>query len=283
MRQFLSAVRALRASILALCVGAVFGLGGCREDKAQADDAPIPAQPAQAPASPAPVPAPAFAPIRREPASLTQTAAGCKGEECPKVEAKWLRFPDDPALTAAVERELVRLAQPVSPDQAAPAQQTIADYAADLLADAQPRTQAILSAEVAREHGRLLSLDLSGYTYTGGAHGNTNSAYFNYDREGKRRIALGDVLLPGQEARFWKAAEKAHRQWIDGLEDVDPAQWLKDWPFARTDDFLPADQGLQLRYGSYAIAPYSEGQPTLLIAYSELEGVLRPEWLAAVR
>jgi len=34
-----------------------------------------------------------------------------------------------------------------------------------------------------------------------------------------------------------------------------------------------------IKYDSYQIAPYSAGQPELLIPYEALKGILRPEYL----
>jgi hypothetical protein len=39
------------------------------------------------------------------------------------------------------------------------------------------------------------------------------------------------------------------------------------------------DTGIVVKYQPYEIAPYSSGQPELLIPYSELKGILRPEYL----
>lgn len=45
--------------------------------------------------------------------------------------------------------------------------------------------------------------------------------------------------------------------------------------------FRPHPPGLVVKYDAYTIAPYSHGQPEILIPYERLRGVLRPEFIPA--
>ena len=47
--------------------------------------------------------------------------------------------------------------------------------------------------------------------------------------------------------------------------------------------FAFTDQGIVVKYDTYQIAPYSYGQPELLIPYSELDGALRVDYLPLTR
>jgi hypothetical protein len=42
------------------------------------------------------------------------------------------------------------------------------------------------------------------------------------------------------------------------------------------------EQGLILQYGEYEIGPYVVGLPRLVIPFSELQGVLKPEYLPKI-
>jgi len=53
------------------------------------------------------------------------------------------------------------------------------------------------------------------------------------------------------------------------------------WPFQPAQNIALTDQGLLVKYNPYEVAPYSFGQPELLLPYSELRGILRPDYLPA--
>jgi Protein of unknown function (DUF3298) len=94
---------------------------------------------------------------------------------------------------------------------------------------------------------------------------------------------LQDLLLPKQKATLDKLAHEAFKTWIvDSKLATDPKEYEQAWPFQVTDNFLLGEQGLILQYGEYDIGPYVVGLPRLVIPFSELQGVLKPEYLPKV-
>lgn len=240
--------------LAALVVGV--GLGAChKKDQGEA--------PAAAASS-------GFEPLKVEVANLKQTQAGCQGEDCPTVDAEWLRFPADPSLSALVERELVTVASEKK-------QATVAAFAQDYLKDADRRWNITLQTKLLRQQGSLLVLDLAAYDYTGGAHGNPVDRVLNYDRARRKVLSLDDVVQLGQAHRFWQLAQAQHKAWAAPMLKDDP-DFLKTWPFRMTDNFMLGEKGLVLKYSAYAIGPYSEGEPEITIPYTQLAGIIRPEW-----
>jgi len=108
--------------------------------------------------------------------------------------------------------------------------------------------------------GAVSVIEVTAYSYTGGAHGMTTISTINYDRANKRALSLTDILLPEKESQFWQIARRVHREWV--TQQDDPLNY-QGWPFQSTSMFLLTHEGLDLQYDPYAIGPYSRGTPTI--------------------
>ncbi len=212
----------------------------------------------------------AFAPLKAENQTLKLTKPACAGEDCATLDASWPLFAQETALSALVERQLITLAG----SQLA----TMPAFAQAYLKGAESRWSITLLAKLLRQekHYAVISLDV--YDFTGGAHGNPSNQLLNYDRAQQRQLRLNDILLAGQQAAFEQQARLAHERWALPFLKED-AGYLQSWPFQPTDNFMLAKQGLVLKYQAYAIAPYSSGQPDILIPYEKLAGIIKPEWV----
>lgn len=200
---------------------------------------------------------------------------GCQGQECPLVNIDTLSFTDEPQLDALIERRLLQMTQD-SPDAPLPA--SLQSYEQDFLASAEPGWSSYLQAKIREQHDNLVLIELSSYLYTGGAHGMPGRGFINYDRKLAKPLNLKDMLLPGQEAAFWKLAEQAHKRWLAANKlDQDP-DYAKTWPFERTANIGLGYGAMLLKYDVYSIAPYSSGHPELHIPYPQLNGILKPQY-----
>ena len=87
--------------------------------------------------------------------------------------------------------------------------------------------------------------------------------------------------MPKKIPEFEQALKKQHAIWLKTNTEAvqNPGAYDKLWPFVPTDNAALLSEGLALTYDPYTIAPYSFGRPTILIPYSELVGILRPELL----
>lgn len=228
------------------------------------------------PAPPAPVVVQEFLPLQTETVAWERQQPKCKGKQCASVTVDVVRFPDNAELSALIEKELVGLIQgPLN--QGEP---TLDGYATGFLARADKRSTASLRAGLLRQTGALVVVRLDTSLYTGGAHGIPVTAFLNYDRHLNRRLLLDDVVQDGRRPALVDLARKAHEAWLKQNSFTDSA-FVEQWPFVETDNFALGSQGLILAYNVYALAPYSAGQPELLLPYAELQGILRPEWILA--
>ncbi|PNG06220.1 DUF3298 domain-containing protein [Stutzerimonas stutzeri] len=205
-----------------------------------------------------------------------QRPTGCaeQDERCPLVNIDTQLFADEPALNALIDARLRKMTVN-SPDAEVPA--TLEGYQQAFLRNAEPGWSSYLQSKLIDQHGSLLVIELSSYLYTGGAHGMPGRGFINYDREQDRELGLADVLLPGKEGAFWRAAAKAHQRWL--LANQHDAKFARQWPFVRTANVALLHDKVLLKYDVYSIAPYSSGHPELEIPYTELRAIVKPEYL----
>lgn len=122
----------------------------------------------------------------------------------------------------------------------------------------------------------LFSID--NYAYLGGAHGLPYREYLVFDTQTKRQVTLDDMLLPKQKPRFEALAHDAYRKWVKTMTD-DVASYESSWPFSLSSNVTLDTTGMRILYQPYDIAPYASGMPELHIPYSQLKGVIKPNYL----
>lgn len=213
-----------------------------------------------------------------QPVKWSRSKANCKGE-CPRMEVDSLVFPGVPRLTELVDHALAMMTG--LGDERMPPYSTIAEFETYFWKTAAPRDVVQLAAKTRYRNRYLTVIELnSGQYFTGAAHGITATQFLNWDNARGQVLGLDQLLMPGAYPRFVEALERAHGRWMQATPEVqdDPRAWQRLWPFQPTDNVAITDAGLVAKYDSYQIAPYSSGQPELLIPYTELGDVLREEY-----
>jgi hypothetical protein len=229
----------------------------------------------------------------------------CKGNTCPDftVERLQSNFPFiDQLLDQQILNQLGRMLEVVDADTPAASTPTNTESKSDLDSQAQlyadsfvkideelkalsssHQISLMIKPKILQPKGKLATVVLNSSSYLGGAHGATSQRYYNFDLANQKQVQLHDLLLPKQKATLEKLAHEAFKTWIvDSKLATDPKEYEQAWPFQLTDNFLLGEQGLILQYGEYDIGPYVVGLPRLVIPFSELQGVLKPEYLPKV-
>lgn len=204
---------------------------------------------------------------------------GCEGE-CPTLEVNTLVFAGHPELTRLIDHALAMMTG--INDDGPPPYDDISGFEDYYWQVAGSRDSVLLAAKLRYRSKYLTVIELDSWQYfTGAAHGVGATQFLNWDNARKALIPLEQVLTPGSQAQFDAALQRAHAQWLARQPDVqaDPDTWNRLWPFQASDNYAFTDQGVVVKYDTYELAPYSYGQPELLIPYSELEGVLRVDYL----
>ena len=199
---------------------------------------------------------------------------GCSNADCPLVNIDTIHFPANPKLDGIIEKRLLQLTQD-NERSALPA--SLKAYEEQFMASAESRNSSYLQAKVREQHDGLVIIELSSYLDTGGAHGMPGRGFINYSRQQDKVLSLQDMLVPGQEATFWKTAEEAHKGWLISTGMDKDAEFVKTWPFRQTPHIALTYGAVVLKYEVYAIAPYSMGHIELKIPYPRLNGVIKPE------
>ena len=220
-----------------------------------------------------------FQPNYRTPLETTRDASeqlkpGCSNPDCPLVNIDTLRFPAEPALDGIIEKRLLQMTRT---EKNAPVAPTLAAYREQFLASAGPRNSSYLQAKVREQHDGLVIIELSSYLDTGGAHGTPGRGFINYSRQQHKVLNLSDMLLPGQEEAFWKAAQGPHKSWVISTKLAQEAEFVANWPFVKTPHVALTYGGVILKYDVTTIAPYALGHVELKIPYPRLNGILKPE------
>lgn len=120
----------------------------------------------------------------------------------------------------------------------------------------------------ANYHG-LLTVQYTGYGYTGGAHGYAYENYRTADIIQQKNIKLEDIV--DVEAVPWNQLLLAHLGSRKG-ELFEPAT------LTYTQNFFFDQDSLTFVYGQYEIAPYASGIIQIALPLSRISGALKPEF-----
>jgi hypothetical protein len=134
---------------------------------------------------------------------------------------------------------------------------------------------------VLNQHG-IISLELSEYSFLGGAHPNGVVAYNNYELSTGKKIMLNDILLSGYEKILNPLAEKEFRK----VRELKPDEslekagfWFKNDKFKLTDNFAIQKNGLKFFFNDYEVGPHVMGATEIFISYSEIKQIIKKDGL----
>jgi hypothetical protein len=126
----------------------------------------------------------------------------------------------------------------------------------------------------------VFCLSFSDYSYTGGAHPNSNLTYLNFEVSTGKTLALSDLMKPGFEKQLTAIAEKDFRK-RKGLAPqaslAEAGYDFDDDQFKLNDNFAVTKDGLVFYYNPYEIAAYAGGPTELVIKWSEIKGLIKKD------
>jgi len=134
-------------------------------------------------------------------------------------------------------------------------------------------------AQVLLNQPGIVTISISTYAFTGGAHGMSVTQYLVFDTVTGRQFALNDFFAQGFEAQLDKLIERRFRQ-IRGLSETDPLNGEKGGLFENqirhNDNFAVTGSGVRFLYNQYEIAPYAAGQIEIELPFNQLRDILKP-------
>lgn len=128
--------------------------------------------------------------------------------------------------------------------------------------------------------GGLFSVSALDFSYTGGAHPNTNITLQTFDLTTGQLVDFSQIIDTAMLATFVITVEKTFRR----VHDItDTTSWTSAGFWFEKGFTLPKNmaltpEGFYLVYNAYEVAPYSTGATELMIPATELEPLLNQEW-----
>lgn len=122
-----------------------------------------------------------------------------------------------------------------------------------------------------------LSYIITGYQFTGGAHGMSWVKGLNYSLETGQRLTLDDFFSAEQKAKL-PAALIRLLCWQLGMADADTAKLTEMGYYPEnikpTDNFFVTSTGITFLYTPYEIGCYAVGMPRIEMPYSSMDSLL---------
>ncbi len=128
----------------------------------------------------------------------------------------------------------------------------------------------------------ILSIEEFNYAFTGGAHGNYGTSYYNFDATTGQILTLKDILVKDYASPLKTIAEPIFKKaYLEaGMTKYSEAGfYFENDVFVMTDNFAITKEGLKFLYNPYEIAPYALGQQEIIIPYEGLRDLVRGDGL----
>ena len=135
-----------------------------------------------------------------------------------------------------------------------------------------------LSANVIFQDTGLIAVQCAEDAFDGGAHGNSLITFINWSTKENKDLALKDILISGYHEELVKVAEKIFRK-QENLTDTASLSnnyFFDKGVFTLNNNFSITSQGLKFLYNNYEIKSYAEGTTELLVPYSQIKSLLKP-------
>jgi hypothetical protein len=128
---------------------------------------------------------------------------------------------------------------------------------------------------------QLLSYAIADYAYTGGAHGLSTKQFTVLDIKNMKQLSPADIFRPEALDNIPALLEKNLRlqYQISADSSLRSAGFFID-ELEITGNFWLSPAGIGFYYNSYEIAPYSFGHTPILLPFSQLDGLLKPEFVS---
>lgn len=138
--------------------------------------------------------------------------------------------------------------------------------------DAAQQWEALIDGEVTYRSPEVICIALNSYLDTGGAHGNTNVRFFNFDPLTGNLLEMDDLIsnIDGLSALI-KTQLKSEIK-ANTTEPLDHAFIGSDFKFPESIGY--SDEGLIILYNPYEIASYAQGIVEFSIPFEDVNSYL---------
>jgi ABC-type transport system substrate-binding protein len=133
-----------------------------------------------------------------------------------------------------------------------------------------------INGEQASATPTTITVIISEYSYTGGAHPNSRQTYLNFNQTTGELIQLEDFIT--NQELLLNLAEQQFREAYQLASDQDlSAAGLFENQLVLPQNFAITQEGLYLFYNTYEIGPYAAGPYEVNIPWTRLEDILKKD------
>ena len=140
----------------------------------------------------------------------------------------------------------------------------------------------VLTGSVMGEVKGILSYCVERYVYTGGAHGSNFRQFVNYNLQTGEQIDEEQLFAENYQEPLTQLLLQYMVEQNDEIaliQDLQEAGYNVD-DIHPNDNFYLAEEGITYVFNPYDIAPYALGETEILIPWSALQNILKPEFQA---
>lgn len=127
--------------------------------------------------------------------------------------------------------------------------------------------------------GEIEQIAIDHYTYLGGAHGVGSRNFLLFNHKTKRPFYLDDMIISGKKPQLRQLLYEQYKNFVTETAQDTLDNYSKIWTFNMTENVVFTQDGLTFVYQPYEIAAYVYGLPELTIPYSQLKGIIKPQYL----
>ncbi|MBK7939492.1 MAG: DUF3298 domain-containing protein [Lewinellaceae bacterium] len=120
--------------------------------------------------------------------------------------------------------------------------------------------------------GKYLTLEIAGYTFSGGAHGSPTAAVATFETGTGKQIGWDDLVT--DKTALKTRAEKKYREIKDNIFK-DGFEFDDTFRFDLPANFGLVQDGIYFHYLHYEVGPYAIGNTTFVLPFSELDEILK--------
>lgn len=136
----------------------------------------------------------------------------------------------------------------------------------------------MINVKVVSQKQHYIALQYLHSDFSGGAHPNTNFSYINYNPTTNQPVTLDSLIDSNQKPKLLSVAEKIFRsnEKLSATAPLTDKYFFDKGVFSLPENFYVSNKGLVFLYNPYEIKAYVFGTTELLIPFTELKEIARP-------
>jgi len=135
-----------------------------------------------------------------------------------------------------------------------------------------------IKGEALKVTNEYIAYSIGYYIFTGGAHPNTYSYYYNFNPVTGKVLQYSDVFKKGSDKKINELLEKKLRKFFSLSPTAPLSEVLFEDKLVHNDNFTINEKGITFLYNRYEIAAYVYGEIELELTYKEINNLLLPEF-----